>query len=357
MKKIDPLPVVIIVIGLIALGLYLLLGQNTQIEVEPPSPEIGTIEQDPTNFTDFNPTYRFSAILPEGWMVIYIPQIKAISIVDADLQSQIFIRNFTANDFLTLSTVTISEQTDKTVKGHQAIEYEITKKPEAPDFPSAAPTWRNITHRSIDVRFTEKNPSPFYTIAYNPSLNRDIYDAFIDSLAFHNDRDSLQPVMTRTQERIAKKPFGIYITPQDSPIPDEKFTGYHTAVDFEVFEDELEKDIPVNALCGGQLRIRQFVNGYGGVAVQDCLLDDQVVTVLYGHLDIDSIEASIGDYLNPGDEVGLLGDHLSPQTDGERKHLHMGIRRGSMVNFWGYVRTENELSSWIDPQEYLMGLE
>jgi len=356
MKKIDPLPLVIIGIWLIAFGVYFLLGQNTQVKIEPPSQEVGAIEKSLTNFTGIDATYRFSAILPEQWLVTYVPELDAVSIVDADLQSQIFIRNFTANDFLTLSTVTISEQTDKTVKGHQAIEYEITKKPEAPDFPSAAPPWRNITHRSIDVRFTEQNPSPFYTIAYNPSLNRDIYDAFIDSLVFHNDRDSLQPVMTRAQERITKKPFGIYITPQDSPIPDEKFTGYHTAVDLEVFEEELGQDVPVNALCGGQLRVREFVNGYGGVAVQDCLLDDQAVTVLYGHLDIDSIEASIGDYLNPGDEIGLLGAHLSPETDGERKHLHMGIRKGSMVNFWGYVGTEQELSGWTDPQEYLTGL-
>jgi len=357
MKKIDPLLTVIIVIGLIALGLYFLLGQNTQVELESPSQEIEIIEKSSTSFTDSDPAYRFSAVLPEHWQVLYIPEIEAISIVDTDMQSQIFIRNFVANDFLTLSTVDISERTEKIVKGHQAVEYEITKKPEAPDFPSAAPSWRNITHRSIDVRFTVGNPSPFYTIAYNPSLDRDVYDAFVDSLVFHNDRDSLQPIMIRTQERITKKPFGIYITPQDSPVPDEKFTGYHTAIDFEVFQDELEKDVPINVLCGGQLRIRQFVNGYGGVAIQDCLLDDQPMTVLYGHLDIDSIEASIGEYLSPGDEIGLLGDHLSPQTDGERKHLHMGIHKGSTINFWGYVGTEQELSNWIDPQEYLKDLE
>jgi len=354
MARINSLLTIIIVIGLITLGLYFLLGQNAQVEVESPSSEVVMVEEDRMNFASFDPTYRFSGILPEQWQVMYIPEIEAIDIKDANLQSQIFIRNFVANDFLTLSTVDITDRIEKTVKTHTAIEYEITKKPEAPNFPSAAPIWRNTTHRSIDVRFTNRNPSAFYTIAYNPSLDREIYDAFIDSLIFHNDLDSLQPIMTRAQERITKKPFGVYITPQDSPILNEKFTGYHTAIDFEVFEDEFEKNVSIYALCGGQLRIHQFLNGYGGVVIQDCLLEDEPVTVLYGHIDEGSVEVSIGDYLNPGDLIAHLGDHLSPETDGERKHLHMGIRKGSTINFSGYVNTREELSNWIDPQEYLI---
>lgn len=38
------------------------------------------------------------------------------------------------------------------------------------------------------------------------------------------------------EKRITKKPFGIYITPQNSPVQPERFTGYHTGVDVE-YED------------------------------------------------------------------------------------------------------------------------
>jgi len=169
MKKIDPLPIAIIVIGLIALGLYFLLGQNTQVEIEPPSQEVMTIEKSFTNFTGIDATYRFSAILPEQWVVTYVPELDAISIVDADLQSQIFIRNFTANGFLTLSTVTISEQTDKTVKGHQAIEYEITKKTRGSRFPLSSsllaqhypPFNRHTFHRTKSKPFLHDSLQPF----------------------------------------------------------------------------------------------------------------------------------------------------------------------------------------------------
>lgn len=43
-------------------------------------------------------------------------------------------------------------------------------------------------------------------------------------------------------ERVTKKSFGIYVTPQSSPVSPEKFTGYHTGVDFEITPDEENKD-------------------------------------------------------------------------------------------------------------------
>jgi len=38
--------------------------------------------------------------------------------------------------------------------------------------------------------------------------------------------------------RITKKPFGVYITPETSPVQPEKFTGYHTGVDVEFVDLE-----------------------------------------------------------------------------------------------------------------------
>src|SRR3989344_6907506 len=45
--------------------------------------------------------------------------------------------------------------------------------------------------------------------------------------------DSLVWPVDEFEERITKKPFGIFITPQNSPIKPERFSGYHTGVDVE----------------------------------------------------------------------------------------------------------------------------
>ena len=93
--------------------------------------------------------------------------------------------------------------------------------------------------------------------------------------------------------------------------------------------------------------------GYGGVVIQDCLHKDQPVTVLYGHLASLNIVPQVGEYLAPGDEIGVLGAHQSPETDGERKHLHLGIHKGTGIDIRGYVENESELASWINPQDYI----
>lgn len=330
-------------------------GVPPEVEKALPSPEV----QRRISFTKFNPIYRFSGVLPTNWEVAYMRQIQAINIYDSTLRgenttekSQIFIRNFTANNFLTLSTVEISERKSTRVKGHEAVEYEITKKPGVPNFPHA-PSWRNSTHRSMDIRLSAQSPSPFYTIGYNPALERKMFDEFLASLRFDNDLESFEPVMTRLKERRIKKPFGILISPQNSPIPNERFSGYHTGIDVEVFDDEVEKDVSVTALCGGALRQKQYASGYGGVAVQECLFKDQPVIIVYGHLNLQRILANQGDYLDPGDTIGLLGADKSQETDGERKHLHLGIRKGRTIDIRGYVSSLSELSQWIDPKEYL----
>jgi len=61
--------------------------------------------------------------------------------------------------------------------------------------------------------------------------------------------DDFQPPLDRAAERVSKKPFGIFITPQNSPVQPEKFRGYHTGADFEIFSDELDANVPVTAEC------------------------------------------------------------------------------------------------------------
>lgn len=160
--------------------------------------------------------------------------------------------------------------------------------------------------------------------------------------------------MDRVSERVTKKPFGIFISPQNSPVSPERFSGFHTAVDLEVFADELEAEIkiPVKAICAGKILAKRSANGYGGVAVQECEIEETPVTVIYGHLNLSSIEKKVGDDIGAGETLGVLGNGYSSQTDGERKHLHLGIRKGREMNILGYVQDKNQLSDWIDPCLY-----
>lgn len=160
---------------------------------------------------------------------------------------------------------------------------------------------------------------------------------------------AFQPPIDRARERVTKKPFGILITPQTSPVQPERFRGYHTGTDFEIFPEELDADVPVQAICSGKIAVKRFASGYGGVLVENCTLNNQPVTVIYGHLKLASISKNTGDSLAAGDTIGILGKAYSSETDGERKHLHLGIHKGSAVNILGYVQAQAELSGWIDP--------
>lgn len=157
-----------------------------------------------------------------------------------------------------------------------------------------------------------------------------------------------QSPLDRTGERVTKKPFGIFITPKTSPVQPERFQGYHTGTDFEIFPEELSTDVPVHAICSGKIAVKRFASGYGGVLVQDCSLNSQPITVIYGHLKLTSISKNAGDNLDTGDIIGSLGKAFSSETDGERKHLHLGIHKGSAVNILGYVQSKSELSGWVD---------
>ncbi|MBU2259364.1 alpha/beta fold hydrolase [Patescibacteria group bacterium] len=156
------------------------------------------------------------------------------------------------------------------------------------------------------------------------------------------------PPLDRSDERVTKKPFGIYITPETSPVQPEKFTGYHTGTDFELSPGESAHDIEVRAICRGEVIYKNRVSGYGGVLVQRCIYKGETVTVLYGHLSLDSISANVGTQLKAGDRMGVFGEEFTEETDGERAHLHLGIHRGGEIEFRGYVGNEGELEGWVD---------
>jgi murein DD-endopeptidase MepM/ murein hydrolase activator NlpD len=153
--------------------------------------------------------------------------------------------------------------------------------------------------------------------------------------------------------RVTKKTYGIYITPKNSPVSPERFTGYHTGVDFETTPDEQNIDVPVYAICPGKLLIKERASGYGGVINIACTFYGQAVTVTYGHLKLTSITKRVGQAFVQGEQIGVLGKGYSTETDGERKHLHLGIHKGTAAVLHGYVATKAELGQWINVLDFL----
>ncbi len=165
----------------------------TNLKTEQPLPSTETVR---IHFSRFDPTFRFSAILPSDWEVGYIPEIQAIYIFDPDVsassnveKSQLFIRQFRANTFLTLGTVTVLDTKELVIQGHAAKEYRIQKKSTVRDFPFQ-PTWRNEEHLVTDIRFQETENSLFYVFAQQPGINTTTAKTFFASLQFDNDTTS-----------------------------------------------------------------------------------------------------------------------------------------------------------------------
>lgn len=167
------------------------------------------------------------------------------------------------------------------------------------------------------------------------------------------DEEVVAEPLQNAAARVTKKYFGIKVSPDNSPTIPEHFTGYHTGADLETFDDELDAEVSVAAICDGPVLVKRSAQGYGGVLVQSCTLDDQRVTVIYGHIQLATIRQNVGDMLARGEQFALLGEAWSTDTGNERKHLHLGIHKGETVNILGYVQLASELSNWIDPETYV----
>ena len=148
------------------------------------------------------------------------------------------------------------------------------------------------------------------------------------------------------EKRITKKPFGIFITPENSPVQPERFGGFHTGVDVE-FEDS-EDEIEVKSICAGEVVLKRWVSGYGGTVVVKCQKDGHDYYLLYGHLKNDSITTKTE--IETGEKLGILGKGGTIETDYERKHLHFSIHKNTL-DLKGYVQNQSELSNWIDPEK------
>lgn len=149
--------------------------------------------------------------------------------------------------------------------------------------------------------------------------------------------------------------FGLHVSPDspENPIdPPERFSGYHAAIDYEVTADELNAEVPVFAICSGDVIYSGFAEGYGGLVVQRCTLDGEPMTVLYGHVSREGL-VPVGTPLSSGERMGVLAAARSVDTDGNRKHLHLGMHRGERLDVRGYVQNEDDLREYINPTTVL----
>lgn len=149
------------------------------------------------------------------------------------------------------------------------------------------------------------------------------------------------------RDRATKKHVGTYVEPGNSPVTPEVFHGYHTGTDFEILPGEETIDVSVRAICTGKVVRKETARGYGGMVVQECTYQGSAVSIVYGHVRLTSMQASLGDILNQGDQFVLLGTGFSAETSNERKHLHLGIHKGG-IDTRGYVSTLAETSNWLD---------
>lgn len=147
------------------------------------------------------------------------------------------------------------------------------------------------------------------------------------------------------KQRINKKPFGIYITSANSPVQPERFSGFHTGVDVEY--SDMEGEVKVLAVCDGEIVFSKWVSGYGGTVVLKC----QNNYIIYGHLKMSSINKKLK--VSKGEQLAVLGENKTRETDFERKHLHFGIHKGS-IDLRGYVQNQEELNEWVDPLSNLI---
>ncbi|MFA6159548.1 MAG: M23 family metallopeptidase [Parcubacteria group bacterium] len=162
---------------------------------------------------------------------------------------------------------------------------------------------------------------------------------------------SIEVPLDNASARITKKPFGIEVSPDNSPVTPEKFSGFHTGTDFETLDSKSEEDVAIKAICDGEIIQKKSVNGYGGVIIQKCQHNNNPILVLYGHIILDS--STKEKEIKKEDFVALLSPAYSPGSGFERKHLHLGIIKGEKINYLGYVPTEKELSNWIDSEIFL----
>lgn len=140
-------------------------------------------------------------------------------------------------------------------------------------------------------------------------------------------------------------------------VDDGRFLGYHAGDDIEMNVQDMETrglvEVPIFAIADGTVQFVDWVNGYGGVMIIVHEIDGEVISSLYGHVDKDSATVKAGDKVKKGEQIAVLGEGFTEETDGRRMHLHFALWQRDEVKFPGYVDTVEELSGWLDPMKFL----
>ncbi|TSC66174.1 MAG: metalloendopeptidase-like membrane protein [Candidatus Berkelbacteria bacterium Gr01-1014_85] len=317
------------------------------------TPSSALVTFDTANLAGASQSYNFTLSLPSDWQVEYLSDIDSLNLYSKTAsgsnkleQSQILIRNFVADKFLTLSTVKIYQTTDRVINGRLARQYDIEKKPEAASF-KGQPSWRNLRHQVVDVQVGRR----YYVIAKSPDLDNQLFEQILATFMPRTAQaQSLVPPTQDFRSRINLKTFGQLIDPESSPVQPERFSGYHTGVDIE-HTKIVGVDVPVVAIADGIVKLSQKANGYGGVVIMWHTISGQTRSVLYGHLDPARLP-KIGQTIAAGKTIGYLGVGQSAETDGERRHLHLSIRSDTALELAGYTKTATRLNEWLNPLDY-----
>lgn len=138
--------------------------------------------------------------------------------------------------------------------------------------------------------------------------------------------------------RLTYKGFGEYF--------EDRFTGYHVAIDLEA-----PADMPVYAIEEGEVTYSGWVSGYGGVMVVKTIMSGRTRSYIYGHLDPSSMRA-VGEMVEEGEQLGVLGEK-GEETDGEREHLHFAMYEGGEVRLNGYEASSSSVNDWLNPYDFV----
>ena len=131
---------------------------------------------------------------------------------------------------------------------------------------------------------------------------------------------------------------------------EDRFSGYHVGDDIEFVD--VEGDTLVYAIADGEVTYASTASGYGGVIILAHQVEGETISAVYGHVEIASALVAAGDTVEKGQQIGILGDHESSETDGERKHIHFALYQGSGVTLAGYTGTADSVDGWINPQDF-----
>ena len=135
------------------------------------------------------------------------------------------------------------------------------------------------------------------------------------------------------------------------------FNGFHTGADVEVDVENLDKDVAVYAIYGGVVEEVEFASGYGGLVTVKHKIGSKTFLGIYGHLRLRDVKVKPGQSVVGGSLIGYLGAGYSSETDGQKKHLHFGLRQDASRDIRGYVDTNAELTAgWLNPTTFLRQL-